>query len=198
MGDKGKEKAMKNIQLKRLTVSAVFIALATVLSFIKLWTNPWGGSVTLMSMVPVVLLSVMFGTRWGLFSAFVFSLVQIGVDIAGMMGWGMDVRMWIGAILFDYLIAYTVIGLSGVFASKGTGGICAGIAISLVLRFLSHFISGYIFFDIWMPETFENPALYSVVYNGTYMLPELISTLLAVIILYKTSTMKRLMSIIEK
>ncbi len=189
---------MKSIYLKKLTVSAIFIALATALSFIKLWTNPWGGSVTLLSMVPVVLISLMFGVPWGLFSAFVYSIVQIGVDLGGMMAWGMDARMWIGAIVFDYLLAYTVIGSAGMLRKKGIVGACIGTAAALVLRFVSHFISGYIFFDIWMPETFTNPAVYSVVYNATYMLPELIMSLIAIVLLYKTSTVKRMNDIISK
>ena len=62
--------------VKRLAISAMFISIGIVLSFIKLWTNPWGGSVTLLSMLPVVLISVMFKVPWGLFTAFVFSLLQ--------------------------------------------------------------------------------------------------------------------------
>ena len=189
---------MKNVYIRRLTVSAVFIALATALSFIKLWTNPWGGSVTLLSMLPIVLLSVMFGVPWGLFSALVYAMLQIGVDIAGMMSWGMDARLWIAAIVFDYLLAYTVIGVAGIFRKKGAVGVCLGTAAALALRFVSHFVSGYFFFDIWMPETFSNSAVYSVVYNGTYMLPELIATVIAVFALYKTNTVKRLVDMVNK
>ncbi len=188
---------MKKSNIRKLTVSAILIALAAVLSLIKIWQNPWGGSVTLLSMVPVVLIAVIFGTRWGLFCSFVYAIIQIGIDIAGMMGWGMDARMWIGAIVFDYLVAYTAVGLSGILRKKGAIGICLGTGLALVIRFISHFISGYIFFDIWMPETFSHPALYSVVYNGTYMLPELITTVLAILILYKTSTVKRMNNIIN-
>lgn len=188
---------MKKSNIRKIAVSAILIALGAVLSLIKIWTNPWGGSVTLLSMVPIVLISVMFGTPWGLFSSFVYALVQIGVDLAGMMGWGMDVRMWVGAIVFDYLLAYTAIGLAGVFRKKGVIGVCVGTVVALCVRFVSHFISGYIFFDIWMPETFTNPAVYSVIYNGTYMLPELISTAVVVFVLYKTNAIKRILNQIE-
>ena len=175
---------------KKTAVSGVLIALAAVLSLIKIIPMPLGGSVTLLSMVPVTLIAVMFGTGWGVFSAFVYSLVQIALDFSGMMGWGMDARMWIGAIVFDYLVAYTAIGLAGVFRKKGFGGICCGIVLALGLRFLSHLISGCIFFAIWSP--WDNPYIYSICYNGAYMLPELVSTLIAVIILYKTQSIKRL------
>ncbi len=189
---------MKKLNIRKIAVSAILIALGAVLSLIKIWTNPWGGSVTLLSMVPIVLISVMFGVPWGLFSSFVYALVQIGVDLAGMMGWGMDIRMWIGAVVFDYVLAYTVIGLSGIFRKKGALGICFGTVFALFVRFISHFISGYIFFDIWMPETFSNSAIYSIIYNGTYMLPELVSTAVVIFILYKTGAIKRVLKEIEK
>lgn len=188
---------MQKANTRKIAVSAILIALGAVLSLIKIWTNPWGGSVTLLSMVPVVLISALFGVPWGLFSSFVYALVQIGVDLGGMMGWGMDVRMWIGAIVFDYILAYTALGLAGVFRKKGAVGVCLGTVLALCVRFVSHFISGYIFFDIWMPETFSNPAVYSVVYNGTYMLPELISTAVVVFILYKANAVKRMTDIIK-
>ena len=183
---------MNKTYLKKLTVSAILIALATCLSFVKIWANPWGGSVTLVSMLPIILIPILFGTRWGLFAAFVNSLVQFGVGFTKMMGWGMDAKMWFGAVVFDFLVAYTVLGLAAIFIKKGYLGLSLGVIIALTLRFLSHFVSGYIFFSSWMPEAFSNPAVYSLVYNGTYMLPELVLTLAAVLILYKTSTVSRM------
>ncbi len=175
--------------IRKIAVSGMLIALATGLSLIKIWTMPLGGSVTLLSMVPIVLLSVKFGAPWGIFSAFVYSLVQIGVDLGGMMGWGMDARMWVGALVFDYLLAYTVIGLAGIFRGRGTVGIVLGTALSMLLRFISHFISGCIFFGIWSP--WGNIYLYSLCYNGAYMLPELIFTAVAVVLLCKSSSINR-------
>lgn len=189
---------MKKSSIKRLAVSAIFIALAAVLSFVKIWQNPWGGSITLLSMVPIVLISALFGVRWGVFSSFVYALVQIALDVTGMMSWGMDARMWAGGIIFDYLIAYTAIGLAGVFRNKGSFGLCAGTVFALVVRFISHAISGCIFFDVWMPETFDNVFIYTVVYNGTYMLPEIIFTAIAIFILYKTNTIKRISEIVNR
>ena len=187
---------MEKSNIRRLCVTAIMLALATVLSLIKIWSNPWGGSVTLFSLVPIVIISLMFSLPWSIFASFVYALIQIGVDIAGMMAWGMDVRMWIGAIVFDYLLAYTAIGFAGVFAKKGTAGRIFGTSLAFILRFLCHCISGCIFFDIWMPEEFVTPAVYSIVYNGTYMLPELVLTLIAVILLAKTQTINRLKQLI--
>ena len=187
---------MKKVNIKKIAVSGILIALAAVLSLIKIFPLPLGGSVTLLSMLPIVLISIAFGSSWGLFSAFVYALVQVGLDLAGMMGWGMDARMWLGALVFDYLLAYTAIGLAGLFRKKGFVGVCLGTVLALSVRFLSHIISGCIFFAIWSP--WDNPYIYSICYNGAYMLPELATTLIAVIILYKTGAIKRLLKEIEK
>ena len=187
---------MKKTNVKKLAITAMLIALSAVLSLIKVWQMPLGGSVTLLSMVPITLVSVMFGAPWGLFSAFVYALVQIAIDFGGMMGWGMDATMWVGALVFDYLVAYTVLGFGGIFRKRGVVGIVGGISLALVLRFVSHFISGCIFFSIWSP--WDNPYIYSICYNGAYMLPELAITLIGVIVLYKTNTVKLLLNMIEK
>ncbi len=186
---------MKKANVKKLAISAMLIALSAVLSLIKVWPMPLGGSITLLSMVPVTLISVMFGVPWGLFSSFVYALVQIGLGLGEMMSWGMDARLWIGCLVFDYLVAYTALGLGGLFRKKGAVGIVGGISIALVLRFISHFISGCIFFDIWSP--WDNPYIYSICYNGFYMLPELILTVAAMMILVKTSTVKRLSDMVN-
>ena len=73
---------------------------------------------------------------------------------------------------------------------------CLGTVLALAARFLSHIVSGCIFFAIWSP--WDNPYIYSICYNGAYMLPELAATLIAVVILYKTGAIKRLLKEIEK
>ncbi len=177
--------------LQRLTVTAVLLALATVLSLIKIWTLPLGGSVTLLSMLPVFLLAMVYGVKWGLISSFLYAIIQIGVDLAGMMGWGMTATLWVGCIIFDYLLPYGLLGLAGIWRKKGLAGACVGIFLVLVLRFVSHFISGTIFFDIWCPDGW-NVVWYSICYNGSYVLPELILTLAGAIALFKTNTIGRI------
>ena len=108
-----------NRSIKKIAVSAILIALASVLSMIKIAQMPLGGSLTLLSMLPIILIPVLFGTPWGFFSAFVYSLIQLALGVANLMTWGMDYRMWIGAIVFDYILAYTVFGFAGIFRKKG-------------------------------------------------------------------------------
>lgn len=191
---------MKKQNIVRLTETAVFIALAVALSLVKIYKLPLGGAVTLVSMLPICILSFRYGVKWGFFSSFIYSLFQLmfGITMDGILGWGMTPIMLVGCVLFDYIIAFTVLGIAGIFKKKGEAGLYAGITLALLLRFVSHFISGYVIFkklDQWaiFGSTFENaPFLYSVCYNATYLLPELIITIAAVVVLMRFSAVKKL------
>ena len=182
----------RNTKVERLVTSAVFIALAVVLSFIKVYKLPLGGSITLLSMLPVCLLSLKYGVKWGFVCSFLYGTIQLAVALGEVMSWGMDVRMWIGCIVFDYLLAFGILGLSGIFRNKKMPLMLTGVGLSLVLRFVSHFISGSIFFDIWMPEEFNNPYFYSLVYNGSYMLPETVFTLIGAGVIFGVPVIRRM------
>src|SRR5574344_2085066 len=125
----------------RLTVCAVFIALATVLSLIKVWQMPLGGALTLLSMLPIVMLSTMYGLKWGLISSFVYALIQLGLGIAmdGVLGWGLSALSLAGTFLLDYICAFTVLGFAGIFRKAGFKGIIFGTVLVLFMRFLCHF-----------------------------------------------------------
>lgn len=174
----------KKPDIKKLTMSAVMIALSTVLSLVTVMKMPLGGSVTLFSMLPVCMLSIMYGCRWGIVCAFIYSLGQLALDIAGVAGWGLTPMAFAGCVVFDYLAAFTVLGLAGMFRAKGVPGYIAGIALAVALRMVSHIISGVIFFSSWAPEGW-NPFVYSLAYNGAYMVPEFIFTFAGAIILLK-------------
>ena len=176
----------------KLTLSAIFVALATVLSLIKVYELPLGGAVTLLSMLPIVMLSVMLGVKWGIGAAFVYSLAQLALDIGKVVTWGLTPASLVGTILLDYILAFTVLGLAGLFAKKGYLGICIGSALVMVLRFLCHFVSGIIIFDIWCE--WDSVWLYSLCYNGSFMLPELILTTVAALILFRLPQVKRIMN----
>lgn len=187
----------QKLNTEKLVASAVFIALAMVLSMIKVYKLPLGGSVTLLSMLPVCLLSLKYGIKWGFVCSFFCGVLQLGTDLGEVMSWGLDVRMWIGCIVFDYLLAFGILGLAGIFRKKSTPVMLTGVAAAVVIRFISHYISGSIFFDIWMPEEFDNPFFYSLVYNGSYMLPELIFTLIGAGVLFGVPTIRRLIKVEE-
>ena len=182
----------KSSNIKRLCVSAIMIALATVLSLIKVYTLPLGGSITLLSMLPIVFLSVSYGMGWGFFSAFVYSLIQMFLDLAAVASWGLTPAIFVGCIAFDYILAYTALGIAGIFRKKGVWGAALGTGLALFLRFFSHFLSGVILFRSY--EMFNSPFLWSLAYNGSYMLPEMIFTAVGVFFLFKNKSIQRLLA----
>ena len=177
---------------KKLTLSSIMIALGAVLSMIKIWNMPWGGSITLLSMLPITLISVKFGVKRGLFVSFIYSLVQLffGIVFDGLLGWGLTPAMLISCILLDYIFAFSVLGLAGLFKDKGLSGILGGSIIAIFLRFVFHVLSGVFVFasvgKLWEGFETTNTLLYSLVYNGCYMLPELIFTVLGTYFLLRS------------
>jgi len=179
------------MKLKKLTLSAIMIALSAVLSMVKVYQLPLGGSITLLSMLPVAAVAICYGTKTGLITSLMYACVQIALDLGAMMGYGMTATTWVGCLVFDYIIAFGAIGLAGVFRKHGTLGMCAGVALACVVRFISHFISGSIVFAVWCPEGW-NVYLYSLVYNGSYMLPELVLTTIGALLLFRVPQVKKL------
>ncbi len=177
---------------QQLVASAVMIALASVLSLIKVWAMPLGGSVTLLSMLPIIMISLRYGIKWGFVTSLLYAVVQIFIDLGGIMSWGITPLAWVGCLLFDYLLAYGSLGIAGLFRKQGTKGIILGILLAIALRFISHFISGSIVFSTWCPEGW-NVYLYSVCYNAAYLLPELLFTLFAALLLFRLPAFRKLM-----
>ena len=169
---------------------AVMVALSVALSFVKILQMPFGGSVTLLSMLPVCLVSIRHGLKWGFGASFVFSVLSLLFDLS-ILGWGLTPVILVGCFFLDYLIAYTVLGIAGIWRSRGFGGIMAGTALAVFLRFLSHFISGIVLwtnleqFELFGRSWVNRPVLYSLIYNGMYMLPELVFTMIAAPFIYQ-------------
>jgi len=190
----------KNAKIRILTEGAVMIALATVLSFIKVFHLPWGGSVTLLSMLPMIIFSIKRGVKSGLLASLLFALIQLGQGIAmdGLLGWGLTPAMLAACIFLDYIGAYTVLGLGGIFGKKGFVGQMGGTALAIVLRYFMHVVSGAVIFHssgmIWEGFATDNSWLYSSLYNGAYMLPELIFTLIGAGVLLKVPQTQRLLT----
>lgn len=173
------------------------LALATVLSFVRVYKLPWGGSITLLSMLPICVYSIKRGVKPGMMVSFLFALIQFGQGIMdGLFSWGLTPVMLIGCILLDYLLPFSVLGLAGMFRKKNFPGWIVGITVSILLRFVMHFLSGVIIWKsmgaLWEGFSTENFALYSLLYNGCYMLPELVFTLIGAVILLKTPVIKKL------
>ncbi len=190
---------MKNKKLLALVEGAVMVALATVLCFVRIVKFPWGGSVTLLSMLPITLYGIRRGVKCGLLAAFVFSLVQFLQGVMdGLFGWGLTGGMLIACILFDYIVAFTVLGLSGVFGNKSFGGMVAGTVLAIFLRYVSHVISGAAVWHsvgkIWEAFSTDNEWVYSIIYNGVYMGIELVLTVAVTVLLLKLPQTKQFFS----
>ena len=206
---------MKN-KTKRLTESAMLLAIAIVLELIaKMFIPemPFGGQVTLVSMLPVVLISYRHGMKWGFVAAFTYALLEMAlgaktVSAAFLPGYFGDGAMIVNAIamcLLDYVLAFTVLGLGGLFRDKlekKGAALACGSLVALGARYLCHIGSGYILFSgyaewyftqegfpAWGAKLVESlsPELlgivYSVVYNGMFMIPEMIFTTIVALIL---------------
>ena len=169
----------------RLVLSAVMIGLATVLSLIKVYQMPLGGSVTLCSMLPILLIGYKYGAKWGMFTGFVYAIVQLLLDLGAVLSWGLTPTAVAASFVFDYLVAFSVLGLAGIYG-KGFVRYILGMVTAMLFRFVSHVISGVTAYGSFLPKEWHNHLwLYSVVYNGTFILPDLIICLFVGAIIYK-------------
>ena len=171
---------MNHRKLRSLCEGAVLLAAAQVLSYIKLWEMPWGGSVVL-SMIPLVLYAVRWGLGSGLLAGFAFGVLQFVFDGGFALGWQ--------SIIGDYLLAFAVLGFAGL-AARRTYGVFTGTLIAGVARFLIHYVVGATIWAEYMPEVFfgltmKSPWFYSLLYNLAYMLPNIVITLLVFAVAYK-------------
>ena len=180
-----------------LAEGAAMVALATVLSFIRIIKMPWGGSVTLLSMLPITIYSIKNGVKNGLVVSFVFAIIQFVQGIMdGLFGWGLTPGALVACIVIDYLLAFTVLGLAGLFRDKGLGGWIGGTVLAVALRLVMHFLSGVLiwhsFGELWGGFSTESTVLYSLLYNGAYMVPEMIFTTIGAVVLLKAPQTKKL------
>jgi len=195
----------------RLVLTAMMLAIATVIAFIcslvPFLNFPFGGGITICSMLPIILISYIYGVKWGLFTGVTYSVIQM------MLGYGT-----IGALftptsdefqgilnaflicIIDYVLAYTALGLGGIFRNKIQNkglALCLGSIVAIAVCYAFHVLSGFIFYGAWaewfftdtviadlgvskwIMNTFTGGGLsfiYSLVYNGCYMIPEMIIT----------------------
>lgn len=171
---------------RTLVECALMIALGTVLANIKIYELPNGGSVTLFSMLPFILISFRHGVKWGLFTGFVNSLLQMLLGFYAPAAPGL--LPLVGMILLDYVLAFTLLGLAGAFAKPFRNrlvGVAVGTAAVCLIRYLCSFLSGVL---IWGNLSEGLPAwVYSLGYNGSYMIPETILTTAAAVLICKAA-----------
>ena len=212
---------------RKLTESAMLLALAIILELVaKMFIPelPFGGQITLVSMLPVVLISYRHGLKWGFVAAFTYALLEMAlgaktVSAAFLPGYFGDGAMIFNAILMcllDYVLAFTVLGLGGIFRNKIKNkgvSLALGSLVALGARYLCHILSGYILFGSYAEWFFTqdgfpawgaqlvqslNPTVlsivYSVVYNGMFMVPELILTAVMALVI---SRIPKIVTVVE-
>lgn len=194
---------IRNPKVRILCESAIMVALATVLSLISIFRMPYGGSVTLLSMAPIIVLSLRRGVKVGLFAGFAHALIQLilGLENVGCVPTPQGMAL---CILLDYILPFTALGLGGMFRKvKFTKNDTTNLVLAAVLgtlavtlfRFACHILSGVV---IWYALDLEwyaddpshlvhryGPFLFSTIYNGAFMLPEIAETCLGVPLLTK-------------
>lgn len=204
---------------RRLVTSAMLIAVASVLAlvseFIPFLQLRFGGTLTLASMLPIILISYMYGLKWGLGSAAVYAVIQIFMGfktVAALFTPDSDsyMALWMAicVVLLDYFLAYTSLGLGGIFARKKGGclRLVLGGVVAQVICYAFHVLSGFLFYGAWADWFFTESAakdlaisgwimehlsgrglalLYSLIYNALYMLPEIVLTSAVAALIYR-------------
>lgn len=162
---------------KKLTITGVMLALATILSMIRLFDAPYGGSVTLCSMLPVIVPGLLYGMRWGILTGTVYAVLNMlltGIPAPPVA----SVAAYILVVLLDYVLAFGGLGLAGgIFRllPRKPFSIPVSAGAAILLRFLCHFLSGIIIWRTYAGEG-QSAVVYSLLYNGSYMLFELLIT----------------------
>lgn len=157
---------------QKLTESGLMIALATILSLLKVIELPAGGSVTLASMLPVVIIAYRYGTAWGLLTGLAHGLIQFILG-SSVLAWVTGWKAVVAVIALDYILAFAVVGLAGIFRKMRSqpAAMLLGSAFTCLLRYVMHVISGCtVWAGLSIPDS--QALLYSVSYNSTYMIPE--------------------------
>ncbi len=173
---------MKNVNLsQKLTESGLMLALATILSVLKIAELPYGGSITFASMLPLIILSYRYGIGWGLLSGFVYGLIQMALGL-NAVSYATTIVAAGAIIVLDYLLAFMTTALGGVTRGMRNGASALGLASALVcvLRYGFHVVSGC---TVWAGLSIPtaDAFVYSLIYNATYMIPETIVTVAAAV-----------------
>lgn len=178
-------------QTKKLVFSALMLALANVLSLLKI-DMPMGGGLTIASMLPIVLVALKYGLGWSLGVSFLHGGIQLILGLDNL-SYATNITVAIMIVLFDYVVAYGVLGFSGIFKKKMPilKAALLGETLTFTIRFLCHFVTGWFVWDaMWPNEYGMISPVYSLCYNGIYMLPELIITMIITAAILKVEPVK--------
>lgn len=184
----------KSFNTKTIVFGGISVALSFALSFVKVYSSPFGGSVTLASLLPICVFAYTFGIAPALFAGVTY----------GMLQFFQSPSLYTYATLFlDYILPFSSVVMTAVarkFIKNETAGLLIGIFLTCAFRFACHFGSGIIFFNagyIVSGLPADNAFIYSFCYNAIYLVPDTLITIIAAFILEKTRVIPRLIKISE-
>ncbi|HJA66566.1 proton-coupled thiamine transporter YuaJ [Lachnoclostridium sp. An169] len=168
----GKHSEKKKLTTKQLVFCAVALALAFATSYVRVVKMPWGGSVTLCSMLFIVLVANWYGVATGMMVGFVYGLLQFLQE---------PYVLSLFQVCCDYVLAFAALGLAGLFA-KSRHGLVKGYILAVFARGVFHVLGGYLYWMDYMPENFPKSlaAVYPILYNYSYLLVEGIITVIII------------------
>ena len=192
------------MRISKITVLAecsIMVALAFTLSCAKLYEMPLGGSVTVASMLPIMLISVKYGPVIGLGTGFVYSLTQLAQalvegNVFPYCETGATLAL---CVIFDYVVPFTVIGLSGALLKtklikSREISFYIGMGACVLFRFLCHFVTGVAIWGQWAPEGMGK-YLYSFAYNGSFLGVDLAICFAVAVIMMRKAEIRKLVGI---
>ena len=190
---------MRNRKITILSECAVMLALAFALSCAKLFEMPMGGSVTVASMLPIMIIGIKYGAGAGLGTAFVYSSLQMlqALISNNVFPYCESAGVLALCIIFDYAVPFTVLGLAGVFKNRFKNkeiGVYVGMISVVFIRFLCHFTTGVIIWGQWAPEGMGK-YLYSLLYNGGFLSVDFIICIAAAILMLRTKEIRKLINL---
>ena len=195
---------MRNSKITVLTESAVMVALAFALSCAKIYEMPLGGSVTIASMLPIMLISIKYGCTVGVGTGFIYSLTQAAQALAAgnVFPYCETGTTLVICVLFDYIVPFTVLGLAGVFKDlkifkSQEIAFYVGIVGSVFVRFICHFITGVAIWGQWAPDG-TGKYLYSLAYNGSFLAADFLICIIVAVIMLRKQEIRKLVGIKDK
>ena len=187
--------------LTTLTECAVMLALSFALSYAKVFEMPMGGSVTIASMLPVMLISIKYGVGVGISVGFAYSLTQLmqAFASANVFPYCETPATLVTCILFDYVVPFTLLGLAGLFKSikltkKPEINVYIGITAAVALRFLCHFITGVVIWGQWGPEGMGK-YVYSLLYNGGFLSADFAICIICAVLMFRKAEIRKMVNL---
>ena len=184
-----------------LAECAVMLALAFALSYAKLFKMPLGGSITVASMLPIMLIAVKYGNLVGLGTAFVYSLTQCfqALGEGDVFPYCETSFTLFICVAFDYIVPFTVLGLSGMFKKasfikSSEARIYLGMGVVVLARFFCHFITGVAIWGQWAPEGMGK-FLYSFLYNGSFLSVDFLIVLVVSVLMFRKQEIRKLVAL---